>query len=267
MTWPVIIIAIVIIGTQYYGLLIIAHDGLHRRLFNSIKLNDLWCDVFILGAVGAITRINRINHMNHHIYASTEKDPDRFKYIHSNKNSTIKYIFFLSGLQSLLNAFKNIFLKDTSGVNKIKKAKEEKYKFRDIFILLSWQILLIGALTYFIAWWGYLVLWLLPIYLFAYRGDLLRVFCEHSMLIDDGQADKSMRLISYKSNWLEKLFFSPHNMNYHMAHHLWPSIPYYNLPKADLLIKISEFDKSSLLWRDSYLEYIANYRRYPRTIA
>ena len=39
----------IIIGTQFYSLLIIAHDGLHRNFFKSVWLNDLWNDFFILG--------------------------------------------------------------------------------------------------------------------------------------------------------------------------------------------------------------------------
>jgi fatty acid desaturase len=105
---------------------------------------------------------------------------------------------------------------------------------------------------------------LAPIYVFAYRADLVRVFCEHSMMVTDDAADHSMRLVTYRSNWLEKLFFAPHNMNYHMAHHLWPSIPYYNLPEADRLIRASEIARSDsrLVWRKSYVGYLIAYARW-----
>ena len=67
--WWVVALAIPVIGTRYYALFIIGHDGLHRRLFPSRERNDLFNDVFILGALGAITRINNRNHLRHHQHA------------------------------------------------------------------------------------------------------------------------------------------------------------------------------------------------------
>ena len=29
----------------------------------------------------------------------------------------------------------------------------------------------------------------------------------------------------------EKWFFAPHMVNYHLEHHLYPSVPFYNLPE------------------------------------
>jgi fatty acid desaturase len=58
------------------------------------------------------------------------------------------------------------------------------------------------------------------------------------------------------------MIFAPHNMNYHMAHHLWPSIPYYNLPAADALVRESEIVKRGddrLVWRKSYIGYMVAY--------
>jgi len=48
------------------------------------------------------------------------------------------------------------------------------------------------------------------------------------------------------------------NMNFHAAHHLWPSIPYYNLPAADQEIR-SLPEAAGLEWRDSYFQYLHKY--------
>src|SRR4051812_11931832 len=56
--WWMLAIAIVVTGTRYYALFIIAHDGLHRRLFADRRTNDLFCDVLLLAPIGAITRLN-----------------------------------------------------------------------------------------------------------------------------------------------------------------------------------------------------------------
>jgi fatty acid desaturase len=82
------------------------------------------------------------------------------------------------------------------------------------------------------------------------------------MLSTDEEADERKRMITYTSTWLERQFFAPHNMNFHTAHHLWPSIPYYNLPEADRLIRArieQGGPDDNLVWRRSYVRYILSY--------
>src|SRR5262245_21441774 len=39
-TWWAVLVAIPIVSTRYYALLIVGHDGIHRRLFRSPRWND-----------------------------------------------------------------------------------------------------------------------------------------------------------------------------------------------------------------------------------
>jgi len=253
--WSVLL-AIVVIGANFYGLYIIGHDGLHRRLFDSVRANDLWNDVMIMGSFGAITRLNRTNHMGHHQDTCLQSDPDRHKYLHQGKEAVVPFAAFLSGLANLVPSVRNVFFARST------KRSSQGYSARDIAILASWQIVLIGGLSWAIGWWAYPVLWLLPVYAFGYRADLTRVFCEHSVLLPDREADETLRLITYRSNWLERLFFAPHNMNFHAVHHLWPGIPYYNLPDADRLVRARMGNDPRLVIRGSYVAYLLTYLRW-----
>lgn len=261
---PVVVVAVLVVGANFYGLYIIGHDGLHRRLFNAASANDLWNDVFIVGSFGAITRMNRGNHMLHHRVTCLPDDPDRHKYTHAGKDLVFPFVFFLSGLASLYKSLRHVFV--TRGrPSDVVAPSAERYTVRDVVILFGWQIALAGGLTLSIGWWAYVVLWLFPVYAFGYRADLTRVFCEHAMLADDAGADASMRLVSYTSTPLERMFFAPHNMNFHMAHHLWPSIPYYRLAEADQLIRQSAAARApdaNLVWRPSYIAFLADYVRW-----
>jgi fatty acid desaturase len=173
--WWVVLLMIPIVGSTYYSLFIIGHDGMHQRLFKEKKTNDLFCDVFIFGFIGAITRINKTNHLNHHRYLSTEMDPDRYKYSCVGKETTITVFFFLAGFQTFYNTFINVLLKKhEQSINP--NPEKIKYKIRDIIILLFCQLLLIGGLTYFIGWWAYPILWLLPFYIFTFCADNFRAF-------------------------------------------------------------------------------------------
>jgi fatty acid desaturase len=262
--WYVVLAVIPFIGTRYYALLIIGHDGLHRRLFDSPKRSDLWNDLLIIGPIGAVTHLNRRNHMRHHAQLSTEIDPDRYKYIGANKRSRIAFLLVLTGLPYVFRALRNVFAPSPAAPKDQAANSRARYGARDLAIIAGWQLVLIGGLTYFIGWWAYPVLWLLPVYAFAFVADLVRVFCEHSMMADDASADRTIRLVSFTSNVFERQFFAPNNMNCHIAHHLWPGIPYYNLPEAERRIRraIAAQPAVALTWRSSYFGYLIDYARW-----
>jgi fatty acid desaturase len=82
---------------------------------------------------------------------------------------------------------------------------------------------------------------------------------EHSQPEADQSAD-SHRLVTNVPGWLERQLLAPMNMNYHAAHHLWPSIPYYNLPIADAEMRQGP-GADAISWRGSYLAYVWRYYR------
>ena len=109
-----------------------------------------------------------------------------------------------------------------------------------MLVLGGIQAALIGGLSLGIGWWAYLVLWLVPVYCFSYLTDNFRSWADHSFPEADQVADE-YRLV-----------------NYHSAHHLWPSIPYYNLPVADTEVRSLPAARG-MEWRRSYLGYLARY--------
>jgi fatty acid desaturase len=252
-----VLLAMPVIGSRFYGLFIIGHDGLHGRLFESRRINNLFNDIFVMGAIGAITRINNKNHLMHHLNLANPDDPDRHKYGCFNKTDSVQLSIFVLGLSSILASVRNVFIRNARTASTSGSAEKNGYTASELLLLASWQAALVGGLTWWIAWWAYPVLWLLPVYAFTFLGDNLRSFAEHSHPEADETADEH-RLITYSSNPLERWFVAPMNMNYHAAHHLWVSIPYYNLPEADRLIRSSPHS-AGLEWRGSYIGYVLRY--------
>lgn len=259
--WWTVLIAVPVIGARYYALFIIGHDGLHRRLFRDRGANDLFNDVFILGPLAAITRLNNKNHLRHHQMLGSEEDPDRHRHACFNKTDLNELFAFLVGVSTIFRSVRNVFRgRDTKTVVAATAPDDgprDGYRARDIAIILGWQAALIGGLTAAVGWWGYPALWLVPVYCFTYLGDNLRSFCEHSQPASDEQADEH-RLITFRSNPIERWFVSPMNMNYHAAHHLWVSIPYYNLPAADGEM-MRHPSAREIEVRGSYLAYVLRY--------
>lgn len=253
--WWTVLIAGVVVGVKYYALYIVAHDGLHRRLFASRTANDLWTDALLLGPIGAICRLNRHNHMTHHRRLATASDPDRFKYTYSHRSTGILFAFGLTGLPFVLRAVTNVlFPGGTQKASALAPAPKSTYLIRDLMILLGWQLILASVLTLMISWWAYFLLWWIPVYVFTFATDITRVFCEHSRLMGDPEKDGDMRLASFHTSWFERQIFAPCNMNHHAAHHLWPSIPFYHLADADQ-IAVSR-SAGAIQVRKSYFAYM-----------
>ena len=255
-TWWTVALAMVVVGTRFYALFVIGHDGLHRRLLPDRGKNDLVCDAFILAPIGAITRINNRNHLAHHRYLATEADPDRHKHACFNKTDLTELLAYMTGFASILKSARNVFLPSRSEAA-TDDERRERHTARDVGLLIGVQAALVAGLTWAFGWWGWPVMWLLPVYVFTYLGDSIRSFAEHSHPQADALADEH-RLITYVSSPLERLFLAPMNMNFHAAHHLWVSIPYYNLPKADALMRAHP-GAAGLEWRKSYVGYLIRY--------
>lgn len=256
--WWMMLPAFVVVGNRYYALFIIGHDALHRRLFESRGMNDRFADLFIFAPIGAITRLNNRNHLLHHAHLATDRDPDRHKYTCFGKAGLAPMLGFLTGLTSVVRSAANVFLRSSSTAKEAHS--RDGYRLADVLILGAWQAGLIAGLTLTIGWWAYPLLWLAPVYVFAILADNLRSFCEHSHTESDRDADEH-RLITYHSPAIECCLIAPMAMNYHTAHHLWPTIPYYHLRQADSELIAAAGQGTDMVWRRSYVGYLWRYMR------
>jgi fatty acid desaturase len=285
--WWAVALAVPVIGSRYYALFIIGHDGMHRRIFNSVRANDWFTDLLLIGPISMVNRVNSRNHLEHHQNLANDDDPDLHKHACFNKSDRWEYVLFLTGLASVISVFRNLFVRtgkvDGAGRDAAAdsdaaadNANQRRRSTRDLCLIAGWQMLLLVGLTALAGvsrggtlsdplglavrgWWGYPLLWLAPVYLFTYLPNLIRSFVEHSHPENDDKADEH-RLITFLSNPIERLFFSPMNMNYHIGHHLWPSIPYYNLPTIDAELRAIPVERrKNLTWRGTYLGYLWTY--------
>jgi fatty acid desaturase len=252
-----VLVAIPVIGTQYYGLAILGHDGVHKRLAQTRRINNLVADISIYSPVGLITERNGRNHLEHHAKLGTAQDPDRYKYTAEGRETLVRWVLSFSPVRMTRKQLSHVVLA-ADDVREERDRKSKRYSPRDIAILISAQAVLIGGLTWVFGWWGWPLLWLLPVGLFMVGGDTLRSYCEHSWPSDEGAERR--RLITFRSSPIERVFFAPHGMNFHAAHHLWVSIPCYNLAEADALLR-ERAGGDPLTWRRSYVGHIVSMTR------
>jgi fatty acid desaturase len=240
--WPnplVIFLSVLVIGTRQHALFVIAHDAAHYLLFENRRANDLvgrGCAT----VQGLSMCTYRVIHRLHHNNLYGELDPDTA--LHggyprgtwylirkllkdlSGLTAWKTYAYFLGGAPTL-NSATNVALRpldDTSG-----KLRSEARSDRNTVIVFHVVLLVVFAWSGYLL--QYLVLWILPLVTVVQAILRLRAISEHGATIDF-----SSPLTAARTNvcpaWLEWLIF-PHHVNYHIEHHLYASVPHYNLPR------------------------------------
>jgi fatty acid desaturase len=56
---------------------------------------------------------------------------------------------------------------------------------------------------------------------------------EHFGLARTHELDSSRNVLA---PWYERMLFAPHNVHYHLAHHLVPAVPFYRLPRLQKIL-------------------------------
>ena len=238
-TWWMVIPCVILIGTRQHALFVLAHESAHYRLFEQRWLNDA-AGRLCATLQGLSMRTYRVIHRLHHNNLYTELDPDTA--LHGGyprgKAYLVKkllkdlsgftawktYAYFLGGAPAL-NTQTQVAIRpldDTSA-----KLRQEANSDRNAVIVFH-----VAALALF-AWSGhlveYLVLWVLPLVTVVQAILRLRAIAEHG-----ATTDFSSPLTAARTNlvprWLGWLIF-PHNVNYHIEHHLYASVPQYHLPE------------------------------------
>ena len=236
--WAIIPAIIVVAGRQQ-ACFVLAHDAAHYHLFKARWLNDL-IGRLLAALVGLSMRTYRVLHRLHHNHLYEERDPDVplvAGYPRGGKYLARKLAADLIGL----NAWKTYAyffgtpaisdhtieagqpLDDTSKQLR-RSARQDRWTIVALHLATPVLTFSVGYLT------EYLLLWILPMVTIQQPLLRYRAICEHGSV-----SDLNSPLYASRTNfapwWLHWWIF-PHNVNYHIEHHLYPSIPFYNLPEC-----------------------------------
>jgi len=239
--WPnplITVLAVVVVGTRQHALFVIAHDAAHYLLYERRWLNDL-VGRLCATVQGLSMCTYRVIHRLHHNNLYGELDPDtalhggyprgRWYLVKkllkdlSGQTAWKTYAYFLGGAPAL-NTRTNVAVRPLDDTSEKLRAAAK----RDRNMVIAFHT---AALFGF--WWSgylveYLVLWVLPLVTVVQAILRLRAIAEHG-----ATSDFSSPLTAARTNtgpaWLTWLLF-PHQVNYHIEHHLYASVPHYNLP-------------------------------------
>ena len=240
--WPnpfVMAFAVVIIGTRQHALFIVTHDAAHYLLYERRWLNDLVGRACAMPS-GLSMCSYRVIHRMHHNNLYGELDPDTALhggYPRGRMYLVRKLLKDLFGLTAWKTYAYFLFAApalNTSTNKALRPLDDTSNRLRDDARRdRNWVIAFHAAALVGAAWTGYLlqylILWVLPLATVVQAILRLRAIAEHG-----ATTDFSSPLTAARTNlgprWLRWLLF-PHNVNHHIEHHLYASVPMYNLPR------------------------------------
>ncbi len=261
-TWWGAIIAFLVIGNRQYALSVLTHEGDHRTLFARRRTNDLFAQAALCAPVGVDFHGERKNHGRHHQLLATEDDPDRYLYSVVDKSTRLDFVLFLTGLTMFPRALHKALHGGAGPSAPTPFAEALKG-----FVLRRGATLAAQAMIFLAIWsrfpaWYYLAFWIAPIYPLVFVPHKIRMFCEHALPVLPDAAADPLRLITFAPGAVERALFSPYHLNLHAEHHLWPYVPYYNLPRLQPLLA----GRPEVAVRRSYLGFlVAYFRKLPLT--
>lgn len=247
-------LAFALIGNRQFAMSVMAHDGKHGLLLADRRRNDLFTIVALCVGIGVDFHGEWRNHRAHHRYLGSERDPDRRLYSAERKATRAAFLAYLSGVTTFVRSFGNAARSGTrSGPPR---------SFLRAFLAYRWptlaaQALIAIAISAVFPWWYYVAFWVAPIYVLMFVPHKIRMFCEHAQAMVPDRDGDHRRLITYLPNVIERTLLSPMNNNFHAEHHVWPAVPYYNLPAAHRLIG----DSPLIEVRRSFVGFLWTYYR------
>ncbi|MFZ4712947.1 MAG: fatty acid desaturase [Bacteriovoracaceae bacterium] len=233
-----------IISGLQVALSILLHDGAHHNMHKNKWWNEVLTDFFCSVPLTTFTKYYRALHLTHHRYTSSEiDDPERplFRYLGFNYAKMSKKEFFIMLVKDLFGV---TVIKYSIWMNKFifglqKNGKLEKLTLREIFVfVLFWT-------TWIFLFWKMhmlllsLVLWFVPLVTTTITLIKLHAHGEHFFPESDNEFE---RTYTHDFNIVTQFFIYPLNSDLHLEHHLYPTVPWYNLKKLqNRLMKDPEY--------------------------
>ena len=240
------LVCIMWIGARQHAIAIMIHDASHYRILKNRKTNDFVSELFLAFPLFVTMRGYRLSHLAHHRHMNTEYDPDWVS------KETPDWVFPKSRWELFI-----MLAKITLGANLFwmirlivkggrPDAAENKKIASRAFTLsrIAYYVVLLGTLTYFGWWLHYLLYWIVPMMTWLQLILRLRSIAEHFGIEYDDREYTGAR--TTYPNLFDRTFLVSKNVWFHLDHHLYPSVPFFNLPQLhEELNKIPAFKEQA----------------------
>lgn len=226
-----VILGTILLGGRHLGFGVLVHECGHRILFKTSSLNlfvGRWLmSPLIFNNLDAYAK----GHLQHHQFAGTHDDPDLPNYqdypiARARLRRKIKRD--LTG-QTGWKTVKGIGrgLRKFSSLPELSRAALARGVIANLALLVV--LMAVGEGGLFLMW----------VFAFVILGPFIarvRQIAEHAAVPDLYDLDPRKNTRTIRANILWRLFLCPHDVNYHLEHHMLASVPSYNLRKLHQLL-------------------------------
>lgn len=233
---PSIFVAIIVIGSRQHCLLMLLHEGAHGRIHTNKLINRWVSEVFLAFPFFVTHHGFAREHLTHHRLLGDANDPEFLMKEHLHE-----YVFPKTTV-GLISSF----VKHISGMLTFRE-----YSLIMVTAQYSWRVpkavnvaraifysVLATTLWWFDLVWVYLTFWVLPMLTYLVFALYFRLVAEHFGLPEEAEGFETRTVLA---NRIERFLFAPVSINYHTEHHLYPSVPYYNLASLHRRLMRSSF--------------------------
>ncbi len=242
--------AVAFIAARQHAMLVLVHEGAHYRLCKSRRVND-WLAEAALSWPFVIVRMRdyRRSHTAHHRGLNTPADPDwRVKQspAWTFPQSAPRFIGHLlvqaSGLGlALLLADFGDHVPPPAGSREVDE--RAMVVARRLFLVLALAFVAASGL-----WRPVLLFWVVPFATWLQLLLRIRSVSEHFAI--EGRSGVYAETRTTLPSWIERVFIAPEGINYHLEHHLYPSVPGYRLGELHSALQaVPEHRRSALVTR------------------
>jgi fatty acid desaturase len=246
---------IVAIASRQHALLILMHEGAHHRLSRNRAWNNFAADMFCSFPVAFATDLYRQHHFQHHQFTNTAQDPDLIDLKPREdwtwpKDQIDAFLVFgrdflglaahkMAASMMLFSPPRNLFYQ-----------KKLHLQVADRLRAITFCASVVAVLWSYDLWLGFFFFWVVPYCTALVPIIRMRMVAEHMAVESEHELNKSR---SIEATLFEKWIFAPLNVHYHLTHHLYPSLPFYNLPEMQRILLREEVFLEHAHFSEGYL--------------
>ncbi len=232
-SWWIYPLVVVVIGARQQALTVIAHDASHYRFLPDRRWNDVVGDLFAAWPTFIALGAFRKHHGEHHQHLGEPEDGNRFIWKTHRKDGTPApewtYPKSVAGLAWKLLRRSALL----TGVWWMVRGNLAPLVFRtnawESLGRLAYTAIIAAVLTATSTWQAFLLYWIVPFCTWHMTAQYVRLICEHSGIRGGSRPAYGRTRTTLARTW-ERWLLVPRNIHYHIEHHWYPSVPFYNLP-------------------------------------
>jgi fatty acid desaturase len=246
----VYVAGVIWVGARQHALTVLGHEAVHYRLLPNRWWNDWVANLFTQWPTFLTVEGFRHFHGEHHRFTGSVGDGNRRVWRTHTKDGRLTaewtypktvWALYLKILRRA--AFLTGFFWIVRGLVATVLFRRS---WKQVIGRVAFYVAGIWALAAAGAFQGFVRYWIVPYCTWHMACQYIRLICEHSAVHGTDSAYTVTR--TTLARWWERWLIVPRNIHYHIEHHWYPSVPFYNLPALHAhLMAQAEFHRHAVV--------------------